>query len=78
MMNDRCGGFVVYQDKGAPTFSEHCKPLKKLSMLMSAIVSKRTINSDKFTPKLRPFCGGSYPFKLSLNVRNWLRNGRKN
>ena len=31
---------VVYQDKSGSTFSEHCKSLKKLSMLMSAIVSK--------------------------------------
>jgi len=39
-VNDRCGGLVVYQDKSGSTFSEHCKSLKKLSMLMSAIVSK--------------------------------------
>gem|GEM_PF-4189723 len=27
--------------------------------LMSAIVSKQVIYSDKFTPKLSPFCGKS-------------------
>jgi len=40
LFNDRYGGLVVYQDKSGSTFSEHCKSLKKLSMLMSAIVSK--------------------------------------
>jgi hypothetical protein len=34
------GGFAAIQGKGKPTSSEHYKQLKKLSMLMSAIVSK--------------------------------------
>jgi len=63
-LNDRFGGIVVCQSKDKSAYFVHGKQLKKLLMLMSAIVSKRTIYSDKFTLKLRPFCGSSYPFKL--------------
>lgn len=34
------GGLVICRGKGNPTSSEHCKQLKKLLMLMSAIVSR--------------------------------------
>jgi hypothetical protein len=45
-VNDRFGGLVFYQDKGRTTSSDHRKKLKKLLMLMSAIVSLLTIAAD--------------------------------
>jgi hypothetical protein len=40
------GGLVVCQGKGKPRSPEHYKQLKKLLMLMSAIVSLLTIAAD--------------------------------
>jgi hypothetical protein len=40
--SDGFGGLVVCQDKARSTSFEHCKQLKKLLMLMSAIVSLLT------------------------------------
>jgi hypothetical protein len=42
-VTDGFGGLVFYQDKGRTTSSDHRKKLKKLLMLMSAIVSMPSI-----------------------------------
>lgn len=45
-MTDGYGGLVVCQDKGRSMYSEHCKQLKNLLMLTSAIVYLLTMVTD--------------------------------
>ena len=56
---------VVYQDKGMYTSYEHCKQLEKLLMIMSAIVSERTLNRLILTSQFSPLIALSRPIILS-------------